>query len=901
MAKIRDLTVTEYASNTLTWAPEMPAHVSGDLLLVFIGKDGNTGFTGTPSGWTAEQTQASAGAYMAIYSKVAASAAETFSITLSTTDTGVIIVVAVKDVYSGGEVNVSGKLGSDDSTIPFAGVSGVSTSQDNCLVFHMCGGDSGLAPTAYAPLVNLYCGDATNGSLGLAYTFQKTAGAIPQVDWFGRGADDTRTMLIAVRSSGSGDRQGYSDPAVSSGQVLRPVVGLSTMFSDSWPVALTFGMLGNDWITAYKYNAPSTYTDILSAANDATTADVTFPTAVGDMIYLGADRKFDGCTVNISTAGAAGVLAWEYYNGSSWVSTGVTGSNLTATGVTRITLSPVAIAALSQTTVNSVSRYWLRARITTLYTTAIIMSQSRESGRVTAYIVSAASGDNGTNPYCDGASNAGSSSTANLAGFEHQFGASLDMDTGIIVSTFRGALARDLAVDQAKPFPFNKPGGCQVTFADASGYYASYTVSAKGALDTNVDGRNVFAIDWNGSAEAFGLRGSVSKSAVTRQLSTTYGYDGAVAIVWSMLSLVTRIGFAGGSSGTPLDFSEIADIANNCIGKFPFFQLAGDAALIYAPLQFGGSDPVYININLKTFQFPRRYDGVDYFSWNAADDVAGIKFYPVNSGDVLKFTNCIFTSPSRYRWEFDASASASATIDFAGSTVIGANVTLRDLNTAFDSMNFIDCPVFTQNGAEITNCAFDNTKISASSPANAAKIQDCTFISGGTGHAIEISGSAADFSLDGCQFSGYAASDGSSGNEAVYVNIASGTITISITGGGSTPSIRTAGATVTVQSAVTVKVTVKDVNTGAAIENARVLVEAAAGGDLSEGTDVLTGLTNSSGIIQTTSFNYTDDQPVTGKARRASSGYGTLYKTSPISATITSSGLDITVLLIPDE
>ncbi len=210
-------------------------------------------------------------------------------------------------------------------------------------------------------------------------------------------------------------------------------------------------------------------------------------------------------------------------------------------------------------------------------------------------------------------------------------------------------------------------------------------------------------------------------------------------------------------------------------------------------------------------------------------------------------------------------------------------------------MSFVNCPTFTLGGATLTNCTFTSTKVSAASPGDADNISDSAFTSGGTGHALEISGTAANMTLDGVTFSGYASSDGSTGNEAIYVNIASGSMTISITGGGSTPSIRTAGATVTVQNAVTVKVTVRDVNTNSVIENARVLVE-----KVSDGTDILTGLTNSSGIASTT-WAYPGDTAVTGKVRRASATYGTLYKTSPISATITSSGLDITVLLIPDE
>jgi hypothetical protein len=62
---------------------------------------------------------------------------------------------------------------------------------------------------------------------------------------------------------------------------------------------------------------------------------------------------------------------------------------------------------------------------------------------------------------------------------------------------------------------------------------------------------------------------------------------------------------------------------------------------------------------------------------------------------------------------------------------------------------------------------------------------------------------------------------------------------------------------------------------------------------------ILSGTTDSqTGILQTTSFNFVINQPVTGKVRRATTG--TLYKTGAITGTITSAGLDTTVLLIPD-
>lgn len=139
----------------------------------------------------------------------------------------------------------------------------------------------------------------------------------------------------------------------------------------------------------------------------------------------------------------------------------------------------------------------------------------------------------------------------------------------------------------------------------------------------------------------------------------------------------------------------------------------------------------------------------------------------------------------------------------------------------------------TTGGATFTSCTIDKnisaSAMLAASPANAALISNTAFTSDGTGHAIEIGGTAANMTLTGNTYTGYAASDGSTGNEMVYVNIATGSMNLTISGG-TTPSVRTAGAAVTVISgAVNVTVTVQNVS-GANIENANVYLPVATGG-----------------------------------------------------------------------
>ncbi len=99
------------------------------------------------------------------------------------------------------------------------------------------------------------------------------------------------------------------------------------------------------------------------------------------------------------------------------------------------------------------------------------------------------------------------------------------------------------------------------------------------------------------------------------------------------------------------------------------------------------------------------------------------------------------------------------------------------------------------------------------------------------------------------------------------------------------------------QDYVTVKITTKDATDLSVISDARVYLLADTGGDLPVDTLIFNTLTNASGIVQNTEFLYTSDQPVRGWARKAT---GEFYKTSNISATIGSNGLELTILMIPD-
>jgi hypothetical protein len=275
--------------------------------------------------------------------------------------------------------------------------------------------------------------------------------------------------------------------------------------------------------------------------------------------------------------------------------------------------------------------------------------------------------------------------------------------------------------------------------------------------------------------------------------------------LWAM----DTITLAGGNAAEPMTIPAVVSAAALYKVRYSSQLQGSNQMLCLQAIQFGdgGTNPLYLQVNGGAVEFPqRRSVSAKTVNYNGTDDSVGWTFYP-GASDTIDLAGTAFASANKYHWRIHASASASAAYDFAGVALNGAgDVQLRDVTT-FLGMSFTDCPTITQNAAPLDGCSFLDSKVIVAAPADLAEITDCEFVSSGTGHAIEVGGSAASVTFSGNVFTGYAGTNGSTGNEAIYVNIASGTVTINIVGGGSTPSIRTAGATVVVNSNVSVTLT----------------------------------------------------------------------------------------------
>lgn len=145
--------------------------------------------------------------------------------------------------------------------------------------------------------------------------------------------------------------------------------------------------------------SPFTITDFTSAAQSAGGADVTpFPgtEATGDYFAIGGSEPFSKVRIDIATSGTVGVVLWEYWNGTAWADLeAVAGfsdgtSNLTAsTGFQEVTFPPPldwVPNSIILTTQEFGPYYYIRARVTTVYTVNPIIDEVQLEDNVTATV-----------------------------------------------------------------------------------------------------------------------------------------------------------------------------------------------------------------------------------------------------------------------------------------------------------------------------------------------------------------------------------------------------------------------------------------------------------------------------------------------------------------------------------
>lgn len=311
----------------------------------------------------------------------------------------------------------------------------------------------------------------------------------------------------------------------------------------------------------------------------------------------------------------------------------------------------------------------------------------------------------------------------------------------------------------------------------------------------------------NSGATALHTSGTLVDTSIASFGFAISGTLAAPVMQFGSLWVMDTTTVAGGNAAKPVSVPGIVKAASTGKERMSVLQQGATQMLVLQQLQFGngGTDQTYLDLSNCAIEFPQQRSVADaQVYYNSVDNACGVTFFP-GASDTIDIRNAVFSSKSKFEWDWHASASPSAVVYTSGAQVInGGLINMRQFT--YDQMSFTDCLTINQNAASITNCKLTRSKIISPSLSAMQEIIGCSFNRGTAGHAIEVTGTAADINLLANTFFGYAATNGSTGNEAIFVNIATGTVNITITQG-DTPSIRTAGATVNVLSGATVTFT----------------------------------------------------------------------------------------------
>ncbi len=460
-------------------------------------------------------------------------------------------------------------------------------------------------------------------------------------------------------------------------------------------------------------------------------------------------------------------------------------------------------------------------------------------------------------------------------------------------------------------------GGCVIRLGSAATFWNAYQVTARDTQPAP-DQRCVFAIQPGYTGSQYGSAGSGgSCSAATLTYiqflrnapsfsSQTYN---------SEIHLVNTQVIAGGDTTTPVDIAGMIEVGKSF--RLPIIQKAGaNGAVSYAPIQIGGGDAVNFQVDAGALQFPRRSSQTaKELAFHGADNTLGISFSGV-SGDTIKLTNSVITSPTPYFFTINGAATSAATWDFNGLVLVNATTTLRDVTT-FSGVSFTSCPSIDATACDLSNCSISKVPATSASftasstttvtdssinvtlltagnywttVTNPSIFSGCAFTgTASTGHAIRIT-TAGTYSFSGNTFTSFGANGTTSA--AIY-NDSGGLVTLNISDGGGTPTYRNGtSASTVVNNAVTLSVTIKNA-AGTAIQNARVAIYKSSDNSL-----ILNDLTDVDGLVSI-AYAYTSDENIYIRTRKTTTGT-TRYINNDSSGTITAGGFSATITLSTD-
>lgn len=389
-------------------------------------------------------------------------------------------------------------------------------------------------------------------------------------------------------------------------------------------------------------------------------------------------------------------------------------------------------------------------------------------------------------------------------------------------------------------------GGIRLCMQDTSGNESYFYV---GGSDTYTGGWYYFVADMSGTPDAnngtnasttavnyFGVGGKCFAKTLTDNFQIdrmVYGTSG-----------LTVTGTPDTSTyGTGKSFQEIYDLIDT--NNYGLMSKQAGSFVIKGPL----------TLNTTTFN---DIDSIAFFE----DMPVGSSFYKISlgttSGNDVDFAGFIMKTEGDTAAELDLSAAVTS-LNYDGSTFLTSGTATFKSGT-YTGNKVVDCTAVVANaGADLEEFIINESgqitlnttatltdsivyKSSSAVSVSLASIERAsgnTFTSDGSNHAVDRGTVSANVTENwNNTLSGYAATNGSTGNEAIKVNVASGiTYTIEVTGGTTPKYYNTGTGTVVVnEGSATLTLTGVETNTEVRLYNSAL-------------TEEIYGIENSSGNV----------------------------------------------------
>lgn len=535
------------------------------------------------------------------------------------------------------------------------------------------------------------------------------------------------------------------------------------------------------------------------------------------------------------------------------------------------------------------------------------------SGKTRTLSAAVLGADFGINPYASGISKTSATvAETSLAGYEINFATARNMTGQLLVGS--------LIANNPKTGTFSlgsiAQGGSVLVVGTSTTAWNAYQIAASDSKPTP-EQRYVFAVQpgFAGSAYATGTTSATVTSIDFFQFLENYPNGTAGVTYLSEFHQANEHIVAGGTSTNPVDNDGLVEIGKSF--RLPLIQKTGPTSLVsYIPIRIGGGDAVKFFVDFGTLQFPRRANtALKEISFHADNNVVGIEYHG-KTGDSIKHTNSVITSPNKYYWRFNAATGNTGvvTYDFTGLSVIGAGQVGLSSVVPLTEVSFVQCDQIDISSANtLTSCVF--SKSTASTTTEGAitftsstqaglqailnKLVNCEFENNTSNAAIDIvyTGTAGPITLSMTSgtFSG-------NSKDIRWDAPASSNLTINLSGTANpTTSFATNGNIVTLVNTKTFTVTNVTANTELRLYKQSDMSLLAGVEDISSATPgavnftVATDTENTGRYKATYSYNYAGDTAVYVVAHSLS------YQWLRSSATLKSTNSELKISQIPDR